>query len=88
MKEIKLRILAKDVHNSGNFMSHNNCVVATAAKRQFKTTNVQEGVLDIDIDNKTYDHERYGVICHNEDVESAKNKSPNVLIRELILTPL
>lgn len=87
MKEIKLRILAKDVHNSESFQSIRDCVVATAAKRQFRVKNVTEGVDYLVKGENYFKHEEYSLKEYRKDVKSAKNKSPNTLIRELILIP-
>ena len=56
MKTIEIQILARDVNNAGSFLDTNDCILATAIKRQLNVTDVSEGVNHSYINNVRFDH--------------------------------
>ena len=62
METIEIQILAQDVNNAGNFLDSNNCILATAIKRQFNVTAVIEDILYSYIINVRYNHDEYNII--------------------------
>jgi hypothetical protein len=58
MKKIILKVTNEDCLNAGKYDDHRNCLICTAAKRQFKTQNVTVGPGSVHIDGHNY---RYAV---------------------------
>lgn len=73
MSEIILEITDADWQNHTGFASNCKCLLATAAKRQFNTRDVGEGVNRIYINGVLYYHE-----CFAEDDydAAARTKKP------------
>jgi len=85
MKTIEIQILAQDVNNAGNFLDSNNCILATAIKRQFNVTAVIEDILYSYIINVRYNHDTYGVNQYEEDIRLARGVPDDTLIRTINL---
>jgi hypothetical protein len=85
MKTIEIQILAQDVNNAGNFLDSNNCILATAIKRQFNVTAVIEDILYSYIINVRYNHDEYSVNQYEEDRVLARGVPDDTLIRTIIL---
>jgi hypothetical protein len=86
MKSIEIQILAQDVNNAKRFSDNNNCILATAIKRQLNTTNVGTGVTHSYIDDEHYYHdEEYGTGMYNKDIILARNAPDDTLIRTVLM---
>jgi hypothetical protein len=85
METIEIQILAQDVRNAGNFLDVNNCILATAIKRQLNTTDVGVAVGHSRIGYVTYYHDRYEYGMHNKDRMYSLNSPNDTLIRTILL---
>ena len=85
MKTIEIQILAQDVNNAGSFLDTNNCILATAIKRQLNVKDVSEGVNHSYINNVRCDHDEYGGDEYEEDRVLARGVPDDTLIRTIIL---
>lgn len=77
---IQLHIIAEDFHKRGGFADCCNCLIATAAKRQFKTDDVTEEPRSIQINENYYTHEYFGMDKYYEVI---KDSQPFTLILTL-----
>lgn len=77
---IQLHIIAEDYLTHGPFENCYSCLLATAARRQFSTTNVDEQITEIAINGTWFDHPKFDVIDYDNIM---KDKAPFTLI----LTP-
>jgi len=75
MKTIEIQILAQDVNNSGSFFNTNDCILATAIKRQLNVTDVIEGVNHSFINSAMHHHDEYNI-------DEYENKSFAPVIQE------
>ena len=85
MKTIEIQILARDVNNAGSFIDTNNCILATAIKRQLNVTAVIEGVDHSCINNVIHYHDEYFVDEYEEDRVLARGVPDDTLIRTINL---
>ena len=86
METIEIKILAQDVNNAGSFIDSNNCILATAIKRQLNVTDVSEGVLHSFINDNMYYHDYgYCKADYKKDIELAKDVPDDTLIRNITL---
>jgi hypothetical protein len=85
MKTIEIQILARDVNNSGSFFNTNDCILATAIKRQLNVTDVIEGVNHSFINSAMHHHDEYNIDEYEEDRVLARGVPDDTLIRTIIL---
>lgn len=78
MKTIKLEIKKVDYKKcSKNFLDCDSCLLATAAKRQFKAKRVSEGVYGIWINGEYYKHRGF---IETEFEKKMKTKEPFTIL--------
>lgn len=85
METIEIQILARDVNNSGSFIDNDNCILATAIKRQLNVKDVSEGVNHSYINDVIHYHNVYNEYAYEKDIKLAKGVPDNTLIRTIIL---
>lgn len=85
MKTIEIQILARDVNNAGNFFNTNDCILATAIKRQLNVKDVIEGVNHSFINSAMHHHDEYNIDEYEEDRVLARGVPDDTLIRTIIL---
>jgi hypothetical protein len=74
---LTLNITQEDYDKSGDYVSNYDCLLATAAKREFNTNKVYAMVSRIRINGVWYFHEMFGP---SEHIERMSDKKPFTII--------